>query len=229
MNLSAVGFGDGGGGDGTGEKKKKKKKKKQDGSCNSSGGSSSLPSVSGASGNGRSLLGGGAGQMPSIGGGGGGQYNKVDLDNINEDVYDDDDYEGEDSGDYVSSAPSSSTVATAHNSTQQQQQGQPSAYVPNLIDEAGSGENAGAISDWGFALEDDAASKRSAQSHLAEDDLVSMNSGTSAQSEKRRKKKHRKEKENRQYEEVRRNYCHTHTTLRYPLPITRSATCTTSL
>ena len=166
MNMTNMNFG----GEEGDNPKKKKKNKKRDGA---------LPSVLGATGGG--FAGGGGVMMPPL------QSNNVNMDHIAEGIYNDDD--GEDSGDYISSAPSSSTVATGLQSNVQ--------YVPNLIDEAGSGENAGAISEWGFA-DDDTHSKRS---HLGEDDLVSMNSGYSGGGNNNEKKKKKKSKKQERYDD----------------------------
>ena len=162
MNLTAMGFG----GAANDAKKKKKNKSKEGG----------LPSVAGVSG-----ASAGFGALPQLGGMQQHQqhHHQPNIHDIDEGIYDDQDYEDESGdGDYVSSAPSSSTVATAKTNA--------TKYVPNAIDEAGTGENAGAISDWGFAMEDENQSKRSNYSNIGEDDIVSMNQ---VKERKRKKKK----------------------------------------
>ncbi len=105
------------------------------------------------------MLSGGGGFMPDIKQGqrsnaNSSQSRKRRDEEEEEDIYNDD---YEDDEPIVSSAPSSS-----HSSIQKYQQHQginqaanPAiSYVPNLPDEAGSNENAGPISDWGFGAID---------------------------------------------------------------------------
>ena len=115
-------------------------------------------------------------------------------------IYNDDTYDNDIDDEF--SAPSSSTIATAHTNGNNDLK-----YIPILPDEAGTNETAGPISDWDFNNGENNTNinHMNTRLRLGEDDIVNINEDNNEnysnmqqvkKEKKKKKKKEKREKEN---------------------------------